>query len=93
MQVKDCEFEVGDIVYYINATLYTKKCPPGHYIPCRIFGIHITAAHKRSHILLENSAWPPSLRQSVPFHKVKDCLFKTKEEAENRLKELNENAN
>lgn len=95
MKIKECNFEIGEIVYFINDFCISKTYVPDYYITCRVFAIHLTEAEKRSHIILKSNAWLPSLSKSVPLYKADKWVFKTEDAAKQRLlelKELKENA-
>ncbi|MFR5876340.1 MAG: hypothetical protein ACLUFN_07610 [Eubacterium sp.] len=90
MKISECDFEIGETVFFINDFCISKTYVPDYYIACRVFAIHITEAEKRSHILLKSDSWLPSLSKSVPFYKINKWVFKTEDAAKQRLLELKE---
>ena len=90
MKISNCDFELGQTVYFIDDFCLSKKYVTDYYIACRVFAIHLTEAEKRSHITLKSDSWLPSLSKSVPLYKVDKWVFKTENAAKQRLLELKE---
>ena len=88
MKINNCDFELGQTVYFIDDFCLSKQYVPDYYIVCKVFAIHLTEAEKRSHITLKSDSWLPSLSKSVPLYKVDKWVFKTENEAKQRLLEL-----
>ena len=84
--------KVGDTVYYIN-TFYQKN---PIITKCEVDALHITSGknqlgHKKPSYALVRNASMKSLSTRIKFEDFGKTVFLTKEEAEEKLKELNKN--
>ena len=70
-----CPYNLGDIVYYVDTNWIIIEAPS----KCEVVGIHLTKANNRSHLILRETYC--NARFNVPFHKLKERVFDTYEDA------------